>query len=586
MKELFTYLCNFSIVTSVAILLAVLLRPVLKKGPSFIRCILWALVFLRLLVPVGLAEFSVPAPTPFETAEESVSLPQAETVVADNNALREPVQSPAGNTAPEHNSPASAPVADRDVQQPEEVPQAAEVDVLRILSAVWAVGVVGMLGYLLVSNLLLRYRVRGAIVYDSRIRVIDRDCSPFVFGMFRPIIYIPASASKGDWPYIIAHESSHIKRLDHVLKPVAFFVLCFYWFNPLVWAAYLLLGKDIEYACDEKTVKSMESGERKAYSLALLAVSRGESIALAPSLSFGKVSAKERVKRVMNRRIPVWAICLAVLICASLVFLTVFSIATADSADTESGDTSSPETESGGSEPPAGLEDSEGSASAEGSGEPDEPDGSGGIADGFVTVYNDDGSIRCVEDYAGGWLVKRTNYLDGKVDLITEYDHWIVVRETTFGNNGEVIVWDHDKAGALRTKTVYNADGDVDSVGEYENGFLIKETTYAFGHALYYTAYEYGPHGHPTLTSYYDKEGNLSSYLVNEYDGEGRMLRESLYEAGGTLHRDLIVEEFDANGNQSRWSNYIYDGEGNPTYENHFYYENGELKVDEVVHGE
>ncbi|MCH5184475.1 MAG: M56 family metallopeptidase, partial [Oscillospiraceae bacterium] len=391
---------------------------------------------------------------------------------------------------------------------------------------------------------------------------------------------IPASVNKADWPHIIAHESSHIKRLDHLLKPFAFFVLCFYWYNPLVWAAYILLGKDIEYACDEKTVKSMESDGRKAYSLALLAVSQGENILLAPPLSFGRVSAKERVKRVMNRRIPAWAVGLAVVLCASLAVLIIFTVVSADrseadaSAGADNSDPSSPEAE----------ENVSASSDPEDLSEPSDPEEPGGMTDGSVTLYNDDGSIRCVEDYAGGWLVKRTNYLDGKVDLITEYDHWNVIRETTFGNNGEVIVWDHDETGALLTKTVYNADGDVDSIGEYTDNFLTKETTYAFGRVLYVTSYEYGPHGKPTLTSYYDRDGILSSYLVNEYDGEGRMLRESLYEADGTLHRDLIVEEFDANGNQSRWSNYIYDGEGNPTYENHFYYENGELKVDEIVH--
>ncbi|MCH5184303.1 MAG: M56 family metallopeptidase, partial [Oscillospiraceae bacterium] len=162
---------------------------------------------------------------------------------------------------------------------------------------------------------------------------------------------IPASVNKADWPHIIAHESTHIKRFDHILKPVAFFVLCFYWYNPLVWAAYILLGKDIEYACDEKTVKSMENSDRQAYSLALLAVSQGENILFAPPLSFGRVSVKERIKRVMNRRIPVWAVCLAVVLCASLLVLVVLTPASAGSEGTDdsadNSDPSSPGTELG-----------------------------------------------------------------------------------------------------------------------------------------------------------------------------------------------------------------------------------------------
>lgn len=409
MKEVFTYLCDFSIVTSIAILLAVILRPVLKKGPSYVRCILWALVFLRLLLPVGSVEI-LPHISLFDIAEESMAATQEEgtsagDAVAGDDIVRDPVQvpgaqaptvqrpavqdpavqGPLGDKTPVDDGTVSAPVTDQnDPQidqapqiekepqpddlpqpetpvQPETPPQAetlpqANVDVLFVLSVVWMSGVIAMLGYMLASNLLLRYRVRSAIVYDSRIRVIDRDCSPFVFGFFRPIIYIPASVNKTDWPHIIAHESSHIKRFDHVLKPLAFFVLCFYWFNPLVWVAYLLFSKDIEYACDERTVKSMASNDKKAYSLALLAVSQGENIVFAPPLSFGKVSVKERIKRVMTGKIPVWAMCLTIVICASLLVLVALTPSSADSKDSESDGSSFEESETGDDEPSAELE--------------------------------------------------------------------------------------------------------------------------------------------------------------------------------------------------------------------------------------
>ena len=358
MKDIFTYLLDFSVMTSAAILLAILLRPLLKKGPSFIRCILWALVFLRLLVPVGVAELPIlerdtMVPPLFE---ETVSVPAGDVIgesVQTPTGQAPDVQTPTGQEPvvqnPALQSPASggsAPVTDQNLpqtSQTENIPPVQTetgIDLLFIFSVVWAAGAVVMLGYMLTSNLLLRYRVRNAIVYDSKIRVIDRDCSPFVFGFFRPIIYIPASVNKADWAHIIAHETSHIKRLDHLLKPFAFFVLCFYWYNPLVWAAYILLGKDIEYACDEKTVKRMENSDRKAYSLALLAVSQGENIVFAPPLSFGKVSVKERVKRVMTKRIPVWAVCIAIVICVALSFLTVFTLAAANSNDGSDGNDS------------------------------------------------------------------------------------------------------------------------------------------------------------------------------------------------------------------------------------------------------
>ena len=59
MKELFLGLCSASIIPSIAVLAAILLRPLLKKGPSFLRCVIWAVVFARLVIPVGLIDLRV-----------------------------------------------------------------------------------------------------------------------------------------------------------------------------------------------------------------------------------------------------------------------------------------------------------------------------------------------------------------------------------------------------------------------------------------------------------------------------------------------------------------------------------------------
>ncbi len=349
MKELFLGLCSASIIPSIAVLAAILLRPLLKKGPSFLRCVIWAVVFARLVIPVGLIELPAsvsPFPSP---AEEIVSQSVSEAVQNDvPNVVPGTVSTP--YTDVPNVVPDSVPTLDTDVAQP--VPGAASpeestVDVVEILSLVWVCGIIVMLGYLTASSLLLHYQVRDAVVYDSRVRVLGQNCSPFVSGFFRPLIYIPASANRADWPYYIAHEESHIKRFDHILKPLAFLVLCVHWFNPLVWAAYLLLSKDIEYACDEKTVKNMAEADRKAYSLALLSVSQGGSPVFSP-LSFGKVSVKERITRIMKGKIPVWAICLTVVLCAALLTLMVCTAAgTSEEASSEVSDETSGETSEG-----------------------------------------------------------------------------------------------------------------------------------------------------------------------------------------------------------------------------------------------
>lgn len=53
------------------------------------------------------------------------------------------------------------------------------------------------------------------------------------------------------------------------MKPLAFLLLAVYWFNPLLWAAYILLCRDMEYACDEAVLRDLEEPDKRAYSQAL-----------------------------------------------------------------------------------------------------------------------------------------------------------------------------------------------------------------------------------------------------------------------------------------------------------------------------
>ena len=93
----------------------------------------------------------------------------------------------------------------------------------------------------------------------ENIYLCDNIDSPFIFGIVKPKIYIPSGYSDEQMEYIIAHEKSHLKRKDHWWKPLGFALLSVYWFNPLIWIAYVLLCRDIELACDEKVIKDMET---------------------------------------------------------------------------------------------------------------------------------------------------------------------------------------------------------------------------------------------------------------------------------------------------------------------------------------
>ena len=98
-----------------------------------------------------------------------------------------------------------------------------------------------------------------------------------------------------------------------------------YWFHPLLWAAYILLCRDIECACDEKVVSCMDDTEKKGYSYALIACSAHRRMILACPVAFGEVGIRERIKGVLHYKKPAfWIIATSVALClvTAVCFLT------------------------------------------------------------------------------------------------------------------------------------------------------------------------------------------------------------------------------------------------------------------------
>lgn len=125
--------------------------------------------------------------------------------------------------------------------------------------------------------------------------------------------------------HVVAHEQAHIKRKDHWWKPLGFLLLTVYWFNPLMWLAYILLCRDIELACDEKVIAELGNEQRADYTQALVTCSVNRRMIAACPLAFGEVDVKERVKSVMNYKKPAfWIVVVAVIACVvvAVCFLT------------------------------------------------------------------------------------------------------------------------------------------------------------------------------------------------------------------------------------------------------------------------
>ncbi|MBE6552463.1 MAG: hypothetical protein E7665_10080 [Ruminococcaceae bacterium] len=312
MKDLFFNAVSLSIQASCFLAVVMILRVFLKKAPKYLICILWALASLRLIIP-----FSVESSLSLIPMELSKEYIYSEYFENETNFPKDID----GEFPDEVISPPASGVIVGDTEQIE----SKMIDPGFILSAVWICGIAIMLVYGLASTLSVKRRVRFSVKLKKGIKQGEDIASPFVFGIIRPVIYLPYGLSENDMKHVIAHEKAHIKRGDHLWKPFGFLLLSIYWFNPLMWISYILLCRDIEAACDEKVIKEMEEEERKAYSFALLNCStHRRSIAACP-LAFGETNVKTRIKDVMNYKKPAfWIIILAVLICVtvSICFLT------------------------------------------------------------------------------------------------------------------------------------------------------------------------------------------------------------------------------------------------------------------------
>ena len=297
MQSFFYGLARQSLTAGWMILALLVLRPLLKKAPRAVSCLLWGLAAVRLVFPFSL--------------ESRVSLVPQQIAAPVRVTPIDPTYF-AGPTI-QTGAPAAAQVFSRGISWREVVPW------------VWLIGVAVMGIYALVSYLRLAGRVRASVRIKDRLYICDNVSSPFILGLFRPKIYLPSDLVQPATDYVLAHERAHLRRGDHLWKPLGYALLTVYWFNPLCWLAYILFCRDMEQACDEAVIKNMTQKDKKAYSAALLQCSMPRSAIAACPVAFGEVSVKQRIRGVLNYRRPtLWVVAASAVLCMVLAacFLT------------------------------------------------------------------------------------------------------------------------------------------------------------------------------------------------------------------------------------------------------------------------
>ena len=308
MSLLFTQIFNMSVSASYIVLAVLLLRLALKKAPKWLSLLLWAAVGIRLVCPFT-----------FESMWSLIpSLGQIHPVVAlDQHAPQYTEYSGLNMLVIRLNEDLLArPEYDRLMLLQRLIP---------VFAVVWLAGILTLTTYSIISCLKVRRSVLTAVRCQDNVYQSEQVSSPFVFGLIKPKIYLPFQIGERSMTSVIAHEQAHIQRLDHLWKPLGFFLLTLHWFNPLIWLSYVLFCRDLELACDERVIRNLGRDARADYAAALLSSSVSKPKIAACPLAFGEVGVQKRIKSALSYRKPVlWvtAVALAVCLVAAVCFFT------------------------------------------------------------------------------------------------------------------------------------------------------------------------------------------------------------------------------------------------------------------------
>lgn len=309
MAAVFLKLLNLSISASWLVLAVLVLRLISKRSPKWVNVLLWGIVALRLVLPFSIESALSLIPSAETVSPAAVQFDPAPTITSGVSVIDNAVNP----SLSEHF--AAVPTA--------------SVNPLYVWAYlagwVWLIGLGAMLLYALVSYLRLRRRVSVSLPVQDHIYLCDAISSPFILGVVKPRIYLPSGLDEVQRQNVLAHEQAHLARRDHWWKPLGFALLAVYWFNPVLWLAYTLLCRDIELACDERVIRTMDESAVKTYSTVLLACSMPRKAVITCPLAFGEVGVKERVRNALHYKKPAfWVVAASVAVCVvvAVCFLT------------------------------------------------------------------------------------------------------------------------------------------------------------------------------------------------------------------------------------------------------------------------
>lgn len=340
MKDLFSQVLNMSLTASVMIVLVILARLALKRAPKIYSYALWSVVLFRLLCPV-----SLPSPVSLLGALDA---PVAEHESRITTVVYFQPEAPfqtVGGTEQEAPLLATEKGSTGAISEAETVSYHT-VSWMEVLSVIWLAGAVGLYALGIGNYLRFRRKLRYAWKVKGNVYLLDHIDTPFAAGILRPRIYLPSDLPENQRTYIVAHERYHIRRLDLVTRGLSFSALCLHWFNPLVWLAFVLSGRDMEMSCDEAVIRQLGPDIRRAYSQSLLNLSAGGRLFHGAPLAFGEGDTGSRIRNLARWRKPTIGVSIVCLV-LSLTILAACGLnpSVSNTEATQTSTTSSPQPE-------------------------------------------------------------------------------------------------------------------------------------------------------------------------------------------------------------------------------------------------
>ena len=327
--NVFAKIIDMSIIATVVIAVVLIIRALIFKAPKKYAYILWAIVGIRLICPVGISsplsiynlvnasDYSIYERHQIDTGTNSAKQSKVSTkkhtgiddIKLNNKNNQEISKIENDDKLTDYNKKLNGEILQSDLDSGAGRKNKATVEnkgntifekVIQVCAFVWITGCI----IIILWNVVLLCRVNKKLAQAVRLKDNIYECdsipTPFVFGIISPKIYIPFRLKESEQGYIISHEKYHIKRKDNIVKLSAFLICILHWFNPFVWLAYSLMIRDMEMSCDEYVLGQSAEDIRKSYSESLLGFATNTRTIGIGMLSFGESDTRKRVKRIMK----------------------------------------------------------------------------------------------------------------------------------------------------------------------------------------------------------------------------------------------------------------------------------------------